>query len=468
MKRSITYISILILFIGTLLSCKQVIDLKPESAITADGSLKNESAAQAAIIGCYDGVQDLPRSLLLWGEARADVYGPSDLSITETLQLINGNVNADISLSAWGSVYTTINRVNNVLKYVPAIPDFAAKERILGEAYFLRALLYFYLVRTFENVPLLTAPYYSTTQNYFPKQATPAEVYALVLSDLLAAESRVPDTYAALTDTRGRATKGAVRALLADYYMWKKQYQETLDITDKIVTGTPANYTLVAGADYGSIFLAKNTTESIFELQFSNGNNENGNTVVSFFLPIGQTSPTSYPGGSWLVCPSEKLKAAFEPGDLRKSATYTNTGSPSAPWRDVNKDYGTKYLGTLIGSQRYFDSNYILYRLADIILLRAEAYNELTQTNNAITELNKIRTRAGLNGTTAATQADVRVAIENERLKELAFEGKRYFDLVRSGRYATVTGNTNPDWVRWPIASSELLINTNLVQNHGY
>lgn len=468
MKRKATYILTIILATGILSSCKKVIDLSPESAISAESSLTNADAAQAAIIGCYDGLQSLPRTLLVWGEGRADVYGPSDLSVVEQLQLINGNVNSNNSFCAWGDVYTTINRVNNVLKYVPAIPAFAAKESILGEAYFLRGLLYFYLVRTFENVPLITEPYYSTSQDYFPKQAEPAAVWAQVLSDLLAAETRVPDTYAALIDTKGRATKGAVRAVLADYYMWKKQYQDALDITAKIVTGSPANYTLVAGASYSTIFLSKNTTESIFELQFNNGTNENGNTIIGFFLPVGQTSPTAYPGGNWLVCPSQKLKDAFETGDLRKNATYLNTGSPSAPWRDVNKDYGAKYIGTVVGSQRFTDCNYILYRLADIILLRAEAYNELTQTSNAITELNKIRARAGLSATAAATQNDVRVAIENERLKELAFEGKRYFDLQRSGRYAAVTGFTNPDWVRWPIASNELLINTNLDQNHGY
>jgi tetratricopeptide (TPR) repeat protein len=468
MKRQLIYTTIIVAALTTVSSCKRVIDLTPDSAISAANALKNADAAQAAIIGCYDGLQSMPRTFLIWGEGRADVYGPSDLSVVEQLQLINGNVNSNNALCAWGDAYTTINRVNNVLKYVPNIPNFPAKESILGEAYFIRALLYFYLVRTFENVPLITEPYYSTSQDYFPKQAKAADVYAQVLADLLAAETRVPDTYAILIDTRGRATKGAVRAALADYYMWKKQYQQALDITAKIIAGSPANYTLVPGASYSTIFLNKNTTESIFELQFSNGTNENGNSLIGFFLPVGQTAPTAYPGGNWLVAPSQKLKDAFETGDLRKNATYLNTGSPSTPWRDVNKDYGAKYQGTIVGTQRFSDCNFILYRLADIILLRAEAYNELTQTGNAIIELNKIRTRAGLGATAATTQDGVRVAIENERLKELAFEGKRYFDLLRSGRYATVTGNTNPDWVRWPIASNELLINTNLDQNHGY
>lgn len=166
--------------------------------------------------------------------------------------------------------------------------------------------------------------------------------------------------------------------------------------------------------------------------------------------------------------PSNKLLTALPGNDLRAAITYKNTGAAPAQFRDANRIYIAKYPGTLVGSVLFQDSNFIIYRLAEIILFRAEALNELGQTNSAIALLNQIRTRAGLSATTATSQNDVRIAIENERFTELAFEGKRYYDLVRTGRYAAVTGFNDVNYLRWPIPTTEIIRNRNLVQNPGY
>ena len=299
-------------------------------------------------------------------------------------------------------------------------------------------------------------------------------MFSLVKADLDSAAKRLTDLpFSTTLENKGKATLGSVNATLADYYLWQKKYQEAADAALKVINGG-GGYRLVAGDSYGTIFTAKNTVESIFEIQFNNAfleKSDNGakntNSLVSQFLPLGGTG---YTGGNWSFKPAPKLINAFSSGDKRISITFQNTGTSPAPYRDVNVSYTNKYQGTLANGNatRNSDNNMIIYRLADVILMRAEALNELGQLADAILLLNQIRVRAGLTNTTATTQADVRLAIEDERYRELAFEGKRYYDLKRTGRYAAVTGNTDSNWLRWPLNSVDLIYNPNLKQNSGY
>ena len=453
-----------------LFACR-VLEQEPVSEITSASFFKTAKDADAAILACYDGLQGEPVRLVVWGEGRADVYETNERSENNIVQIVNGNVDAaNEGFNSWNGIYRGLNRINGVLKFVPGITDAALnarRERILGEAYFLRALSYFYLARTFDNAPLILEPYVSTGQDFFPTQAAPEQLYAQVEIDLLEAEKRLPDTYGNNLENRGRATRAAARTALADFYLWQKNYSEVIRRTGEVIA-SPLGYRLVAGAGYGSLFTEKNTSESIFELQYNNAYLEgNGNGLVGQLLPLGQVTP-SYPGGNWSWSPSPKLRNAFAPSDLRRLATFQVTGTPSTPWRDADRAYAAKYVGTVVGPIRYQDANLIIYRLADVLLMQAEAQNELGQTASALESLNRVRTRAGLANATAATGAEIRLAIEQERFLELAFEGKRYFDLKRTGRYAAVTGRTDPNWLRWPVANSELLINRNLQQNPGY
>lgn len=451
-------------------SCKKVVDQINESGITADNFYKTASDADNGINACYDAFQS-PFNYMIWGDGRADMFSVTDRSDNITQQIINGNVDANNFYSSWGNMYNVIKRTNSVLKNVPPIQDAsltARKERILGEGYFLRGLAYFYLVRTFDNVPLILEPYESLSQDFFPKQSPKEATFAQIELDFKAAEQRLTDKpYATTLENKGRATLGAVRAALTDLYLWQKKYKEAADAALKVINSTAA-YSLVTGANYATNFIAKNTTESIFEIQFNNTYLEpNNNNLVTQFLPLGGSN---YAGGQWNFKPSAKLVSTFTAGDLRIGATFKNTGTSPAPWRDVNVSYINKYQGTLGAGNaiRFQDANFIIYRLADVLLMRAEALNELGQTPAAILLLNQVRNRAGLLNTTSVSQADIRLAIENERFLELAFEGKRYFDLKRTGRYVAVTGNTNPDWLIWPIVGVELVKNRNLIQNKGY
>lgn len=461
---------LIVLVLVSLVGCRDVTTQLNPSGITATNFYRNGADADVAINSCYDAFQN-PSQYVLWGDGRADLLAVTDRSTNNDIQLVNGNLNATNSYIGWDNMYEAIKRTNSVLKNVPNIVDagFAArKERVLGEAYFLRAMAYFYLVRTFDNVPLILDPYESLTQDFFPKQATPEQVYAQIESDLKAAESRLPNQpFSSLVEQKGKASLGAVRSALTDLYLWQKKYQQAADAAQQVIS-SPNGYALVSGANYGAIF-NKNSAESIWEIQFNNAYLEgNNNNLVNLFIPLGGTG---YAGGNWSFTYTPKLLSAYASGDLRGPVTARNTGIPnSTPFRDANTAYINKYQGTLANGNatRFFDANQVIYRLADVILMRAEALNELGKPADAVVLLNQIRARAGVPLSTAVTQADVRSAIENERYVELAFEGKRYYDLKRTGRYAAVTGKTDPNWLRWPISSVEITKNPNLVQNPGY
>jgi hypothetical protein len=472
MKINIITAIIMVSFLAV--SCSKVTDQVPESQITPANFYKTASDADNAINACYDVLQKLPTNLELWGDGRADILAATDRPLSSDLQIVNGNVSASNSyVSGWSSLYSGINRCNSVLANIANITDpslSGRKDRIIGEAYFLRALFYFYLTRTFENVPLILQPYEDLSNDFFPKNNDRATLFAQIEKDLKLAEPLVPDLpFSTTIENKGKATKAAIRSALADLYLWNKKYQQAADVTALIIN-SPAGYSLVPGANFGNLFTLKNQSESIFEIQYNNANQEGTpgtndvNGLTEQFLPIGGT----YTAGNWRYLPSNKLLTALPGNDLRAAISYKNTGAAPAPFRDANRIYIAKYPGTLVGSVLFQDSNFIIYRLAEIILFRAEALNELGQTNSAIALLNQIRTRAGLSATTATSQNDVRIAIENERFTELAFEGKRYYDLVRTGRYAAVTGFNDVNYLRWPIPTTEIIRNRNLVQNPGY
>lgn len=450
------------------LSCKKVTEQIPDSLITPTNFYKTASDADNAINACYDALQGSPFNYEVWGDGRADMLASTDRSSGADLQVVSANVSATNSYAGWSAVYSGINRCNSVIKNVPGMTDASLaqrKDRILGEAYFLRGLFYFYLARTFENAPLILQPYEDLSGDFYPKVSDRATLFAQIESDLKIAEPLVPDLpFSTVLENKGKATKGAIRATLADLYLWEKKFQEAADAAELVITGG-GNYSLVPGASFPTIFTSKNTSESIFEVQYNYTYQEGNNNDISVqFLPIGGTINA----GNLRYQPSDELLAALPANDNRAAITYKNTGANPEPFRDANKLYIAKYPGTIVSNTLYQDANRIIYRLAEVILFKAEALNELGQTSDAITLLNQIRTRAGLATTTATTQDEVRLAIERERFVELAYEGKRYYDLVRTGRYATVTGFTDPNFLRWPLPSGELTKNPNLVQNPGY
>ncbi len=450
-NKAYTYLVILFLLTGNY-ACK-VLDQDPISVIPADSFFKDLAQAEGAVIGCYDACQVDAMWLVLRGDGRSDLYR-SGVG-TARNNLINNNLqisnNPDPS---WAVTYDIINAANNVIYATPRIAVTAEAARVkqdqlVGEALFLRAWMYFNAVRNWRNVPLITYPLIrldslqsaAKYQRFYDHPSYPKDDAVLVQieQDLLAAELSLPVDYGSATiQTRGRATKGAARALLATVYLWRASYEQRPEFYAKAagyaqqVIADATRYKLLPASAYGTLFTTRNTEESIFELQFNSQFNESNGLAASFYpdRPWGR-------GGDHTLEPSTTIINAFEAGDIRKDVSIQHTGNPARdPWTTNNRFYVNKYQGTLTPTGRERDDNLKILRLADMYLIKAEALNEMGETGPALEALNVIRDRAFNNDITKriapADQEVVREAIANERFKELCFEGHRWYDLVRT------------------------------------
>ncbi len=383
-------------------------------------------------------------------------------------------------LGFWNGKYNSINLANRVLDNVPNINmDANLKARYLAEAKFVRAYNYFRLVRAFGDVPLrLKAPVDASEYNI--PRSPKAEVYAAIEKDLTEAAAVLPQTYPA--SETGRITKGAALALHAKVAMYQKKWADVLNLTNQVKT---LGYSLFP--NFYQLFRIpnENNSESIFEIQAKriDGNPDASNSQYSQVQ--GARGIT---GGGWgFNVPTQALVNAFEPGDPRLDGTILKRGV-ATPDGDVvpaaadNPMYNMKsyvpFRYFVSGYNEGADQNIRVIRYADVLLMNAEAANELGQTEVALASLELVRARArgGNNAilpkVTTTNQSELRNAIWHERQVELAMEFDRYFDVIRQGRGKEVFGPKG--WKEgknevWPIPQNEIDLSAGvLTQNPGY
>jgi hypothetical protein len=383
--------------------------------------------------------------------------------------------------SFWTGQYQNINLANQVLTNIPAIEmDENLKARYLAEAKFVRALSYFRLVRAYGDVPLrLTIP--KDASEYNLPRTPKDQVYAQIEKDLTEAATVLPQNYPA-TDL-GRATKGAAMGLHAKVAMYQKKWSDVLSLTNQVMG---LGYSLFP--DYEKTFRTENenNSESVFEIQAEllPGNADASNSQYSQVQGVA-----GVPGGGWgFNVPSAALAAAFEPNDPRRDATIIFRGE-TTPQGDViptttpNPMYNQKsyvpFSLRVSGFSEGAQQNIRILRYADILLMNAEAANELGDAGRALTSLNLVRARArGSNPVTVLApvttmdQTALRNAIYKERQVELAMESDRYFDVIRQGRGLEVFGPKG--WKAgknevWPVPQPEIDLSGGLLtQNPGY
>lgn len=346
-------------------------------------------------------------------------YNPSSLSVEEVFV----------------ANYEGINRCNQALAIIPQLDqaDPALRNRLIGEAKFLRAFMYFNLVRLYGGVPVVDHvpnPSLEADRVMQLTRKSKAEVYAFIEQDLTDAIASLPDKSAYPANEKSRASVGAAHALMAKVALYQEKWQEAINHCNA-VTG----YSLVS--DYGSQYRLSGEfdNESVFEISGVGAAPSKG--IQGYSASQGARGAGGWGWG--FNTPSESLLNAYEAGDLRKDATIIFAGTTL---------YDGRFVPTTVENPRYnykaYSSNYtdgwetdvnIKYlRYAEVMLIKAEAMNELGQTSAAITIVNDIRNRAGLGNTPAVSQTDVRTAIWKERRLELAFEHDRFFDLVRTGQ----------------------------------
>jgi tetratricopeptide (TPR) repeat protein len=314
----------------------------------------------------------------------------------------------------------------------------AEKNAALGELYFLRALNHFNLLNYFGAIPVKITPTVGVSGINVPRNEVDA-VYAQIIQDLAFAAENLPSG-----SSKIKASANAAKALLARVYLYKKDYSNAARYANEVINS--GKYELLA--DYAAIFASEETAESIFEVDFTPLDK---NRIAEYNFPLTLN-------GRREVAPSDDLIASYGAGDTRLAASIATAGG---------LQYAIKYNDLSTGSD-----NVIVLRLSDMYLIRAEANAQLAGDVDAIkSDLNTVRSRAGLAATTAATYADLLTAIEAERRVEFAFEGQRWFDLVRTGRAIDVLPTvTSINQTLFPIPLSEMLTNTNtgMYQNPGY
>lgn len=442
MNKIIIYILILVGFA----SC-DVLDVSPTNSIPAADAFNTKADAERGILGAYNSLQSLSyygRTYVLFADLAADnLVHPPNATATAYAEVDNNTILPENTSTEgiWTSLYDGLNVANNVIAKIPemSVLNEEEKNKALGELYFLRALQHFNLMNYFGAIPIKITPTVGLSQINAGRDNTDA-VYSQIISDLTFASTYLP----ASTSLKIRASKQAANALLARVYLYKKDYANAIVYASKVID--EGGYTLPD--NYSEVFAADGSAETIFEVDFTPLDR---NRIAEYNFPLTKN-------GRGEVAPFPELVADYEAGDERAAATYAYSGTVP---------YVIKYDDLATGGD-----NVIVIRLAEMYLIRAESLAKSGGSPTAIlNDINTLRNRANLDDLTTNNLSELILAIEKERRLELAFEGHRWFDLVRTDRALDVLPTVNNiNQTLFPIPQSELITNTNpdMKQNPGY
>ncbi|QIX61465.1 RagB/SusD family nutrient uptake outer membrane protein [Hymenobacter sp. BT18] len=469
-----------------LLGSCNVLDKEPLPSVAPTTFFQTADDAESALTAAYDGLQSTglySQDLIVFGEMPSDNCTSTNGDVTP-LENFTWSPNTSQVYNIYRDSYLGINRANAVIKYVPGVSMPAERQaQILGEAYFLRALHYFNLVRVYGGVPLRLEP----TETGDPAvialpRASAEQVYAQIVADLTQAAS--------LTTTANnprRVTRGAVNALLAQVHLTQRQWSQAATAANAAIS---SGYTLVT--PFKNLFPADNKPESILEVQNS-GTADGNNILPDLLLPA---PPATYSFPKFNIPTAELITLATSNANDKRWATIgpVTGGTDHASYIEGSgsgNDAGPfvyKWPGNP-GGFNSPDNTYIL-RLGETLLTYAEAANEQNgPSEDVLGKLNQVRTRAGLSSLTmaspeAASKQALRNEIDLQRRLELAFEGYRWFDLVRyarhnqaeAGAHATTAltvmqaklGKSDPNLLLLPLPQAEINNNRQAQQNPGY
>lgn len=492
---NIKTISAFVLASLMLASCDDNLDALPVSEGIAQNSYQTGDQIEAALTGVYESFQGNDYYVwdhVLFSDVRSDNhYAGGDNPMIFQLDAINVEPTNDRIYNAWSAIYNAIAKANVVLEYTPQVQRLITEERktqIMGEARFLRAYHYFTLARLFGGVPLVMESVKSASPSVVRvPRSSEEETYDMIINELKLAIEDLPNDYGNdASVNKARATKGAAYALLAKAYAQHPtpNWGEVINYANLVIT-SPAGYGLMGS--YTQLFDGAhyNNQESILEIQYLGGNE--GTWAPQMHLP------PSVSGDTWrkFTTPSHNLVNAFdsEGDEIRKNATIL---FENAPWADeywgnaVGSSVAFAYKWKNAGAWQSSDHVYLL-RLADIILLKAEALNASGQPGLAADEVDKVRFRVNLGALPAdvrGSQSAMKAAILKERRLELAQEAHRWDDLVRNDvavetmnavndvdlreNHGPVNYDMQPHEVFLPIPQREINRNPNLAQTLGY
>lgn len=480
--KKIFNLSIIVLFVLFANSCDYILDENPPSSISLSSFYQSESDALAGLFGAYSPIYGIAgRSYLYYGELNADDL-EIDPIVNDHYEWDFFTYNSDITGSLWSNCYSGINRTNEVIQYTERIQmNDATKADIISEAKALRAFYYFQLVRTMGGVPLYESPTVGFDNIYAPR-ATEDEIFNVITRDLSDAATELEESVPA-----GRINANIASALLARVHLYRGDYQNALTYAQNVISS--GKYNLFE--DYAAIFKPENDNgiEHIWQVQYLSG--EMNNNCPGMFGPRGIPGPyrwsfwanTVVSGG---VAPSQNF-IENNPESYRKAVTvsdhYEHIDGVSGiiTMQEIYEGIFPFYISKFDDRESELQSgvNFTIIRYADILLIAAEALNEVDPGDNRkYTWINRVRERArngvetdlpDLNG---LTQDAFRKIVLEERRFELAFEGQRAWDLKRKGLFLQKVreqGKTVEDYMLlFPIPDNQVKLNTNLEQNPGW
>lgn len=519
--KNITIIAILGLSLIGFAGCNSWLDIKPESELILDDYWQSESQADAVIIAAYRKLTEVSNMsrMMVWGELRSDNLSsrsatlPDEKLTAGLSKILAVDINPNNIYCQWGTMYTVINYCNTFLHYAPGVmkidKNFTQTKLncLEAEARSIRALCYFYLVRTFKEVPLITQPSIDDTQNYKIPKSSERILLDSIIADLKFAQKYARTNYGQNQYNKGRITLNAVNALLADVYLWDQQYVQCVDACNRVLSDKELK--LVDGENmYYNVFGKGNSTESIFELQFDDlgvkneacqawygsGTRPFGDLCFSTFLVSGTQSPFNYTVAAGVIESVEDMRAT----DFFSQASGAGVSSIYKYATIQTEKFILNGNLTSLPYYRGNTPNWIVYRLSDVMLMKAEALTVLNRDDEDRNTIMSLVNKTYLRSNTTTSSDSLRLENYNtsnllqnlvlrERQRELLFEGKRWFDLMRLARRTNspnailnfvspkFTGDGDQgskmsimDALYMPIAQSELNLNTALVQNPYY
>ncbi len=454
-------------------SCSKFLDAKPNDVVVDKDFFEDFYDADYALRGAYAGLQPLVESMFVTGEMRADLVKPGSGVDADLLQLAEHRVTDKNKYTNWNAYYDLINRANYLIKNIPKVPNDpnnftkANARQYVGEAYFLRAIAYFYLVKNFGAVPLVVKPTDDVNDIAYLPATDENVVLDTVEANLNMALTMVNNVilirqpnlnFSESPDgKRTRAVTGNVNTLLADVYLWRNKYEQANTAIQRIYND--GKYTFISNAAPTAFFDLYTATDQVSEPIFHINFNYNFRETNSLMM---LTSDDAAWGGKYMVAPADEVASNWAQtlvksgdtlriqGDVRgfgvsyagSSPYYNNFNSPK---KVIWKYLGTGKIAPSILAinppiRQPFKSEAIwqVYRFGELVLMKAEAMNRMGDKAGALTQINRIRARSGATDvipiTVSSTTEQIEDYIFKERARELTFEGKRWFDLVRLAR----------------------------------